>query len=197
MKTPVRELCGLEDLAARMERARIPIDANTMFTCFINGLPKSEFEQEIRDIGLMETYNRKEIVRLVRNRFETLKKRQDQNGPSNALIAHVRGNGRRGGRGGRGGGRGSGNSWKGKSDDGNDAAEEKASDKGPMCYNCRCRGHFARECTTKLCKRCNGRGHDEDRRPSSADVQVNMAVELVDSEDSDESVSESILAAAF
>ena len=46
---PVRALCGLEDLAARMD---------TMYTCFMNGLPKSEYEQEIGDIGLLKNYVR-------------------------------------------------------------------------------------------------------------------------------------------
>ena len=68
---PVRALCGLEDLAARMDN----VDSDTMYTCFMNGLLKSEYEQEIRDIGLMENYVREEIVRLVRNRCETLKQR--------------------------------------------------------------------------------------------------------------------------
>ena len=107
---PVRALCGLEDLAARMENATIPIDSDTVYTCFMNGLLKSEYEQEIRDIGLMENYVREEIVRLVPNRCETLKQRQGQNGTSDsyALLAQSRGNGRRGVRGGRGGGRGGG-----------------------------------------------------------------------------------------
>ena len=51
-----------------------------------------------------------------------------------------------------------------KSSDGNfDGVEDdKQPAKGPMCYNCRGRGHFTRDCTVKLFKRFNGKGHEED-----------------------------------
>lgn len=69
---PVEELGDVEDLAAKMELAGIGVDSNTMLVCYMNGLPKSEYEQEIRDIGLIKTFNRDEIIRLVRNRYEIL-----------------------------------------------------------------------------------------------------------------------------
>ena len=57
-------------------------------------------------------------------------------------------------RGGRGSGCGRSNSGNGKAksddDDGKDAAEDcKKPAKGPMCYNCHVRGHFAADCKTK------------------------------------------------
>ena len=62
---------------------------------------------------------------------------------------------------------------------GNDAAEDgKKPAKGPMCYNCHVRGHFAADCKTKVCKKCGGRGHDESKCPSPADMETALAVEL-------------------
>ena len=57
------------------------------------------------------------------------------------------------------------------------------------------RGHFARDCTVKLCKRCRGRGHEEDKCPSPAEMTSNLAVELPDS-DSDSTTS-SVAASGF
>ena len=101
-------------------------------------------------------------------------------------------------RGGRGGGRGGSynNRKVKKSSDGDDDAEgDKPSGKGPMCYNCHDRGHFARDCTVKLCKRCRGRGHEEDKCPSPADMKSYLVVELPDS-DSDSTTS-SVAASGF
>ena len=52
-----------------------------------------------------------------------------------------------------------------------------------MCYNCHVRGHFAADCKTKVCKRCGGRGHDESKCPSPADVETALAVELPGSDE--------------
>ena len=95
------------------------------------------------------------------------------------------GRGHRGGmRGRRGGGRGhNGNRKVKKSGDGNDGAEDdKQPAEGPMSYNCRGRGHFARDCTVKLCKRCHGKGHEENKCPSPADMKAHLTIELPNSD---------------
>ena len=51
-----------------------------------------------------------------------------------------------------------------------------------MCYNGRGRGDFARDCTVKLRKRCHGKGHDEDKCPSPADMKADLTIELPDSD---------------
>ena len=67
--------------------------------------------------------------------------------------------------------------------------------KGPMCYNCHVRGHFAADCKTKVCKKCGGRGHDGSKCPSSADMETALAVELPGSDE--ESTTSSVGAAGF
>ena len=64
-----------------------------------------------------------------------------------------------------------------------------------MCYNCHVRGHFAVDCKTKVCKKCGGRGHDESKYPSPADMETALAVELPDSDG--ESTTSSVCAAGF
>ena len=79
---------------------------------------------------------------------------------------------------------------------GNDAAEDgKKPAKGPMCYNCHVRGHFAADCKTKVCKKCGGRGHDESKCPSPAGMETALAVELPGSDE--ESTTSSVGAAGF
>ena len=101
---------------------------------------------------------------------------------------------------GRGGGRGRSNSGNGKAksgdDDGKNAAEDgKKPAKGPVYYNCHVRGHFAADCKTKVHKKCGGRGHDESKCPSPADMETALAVELPGSDE--ESTTSSVGAAGF
>ena len=64
-----------------------------------------------------------------------------------------------------------------------------------MCYNCHVRDHFAADRKTKVCKKCGGRGHDESKCPSPADMETTLAVELLGSDE--ESTTSSIGAAGF
>ena len=152
-----------------------------------------------------QVFDRKHIIRLVRAAHELLK---DNKKKSPSVLAFIS-DGRNGGggrghpgakRGGRGGGRGRSNSGNGKAksgdDDGKSAAEDgKKPAKGPMCYNCHVRGHFAADCKTKVCKKCGGRGHDESKCPSPADMETALAVELPGSDE--ESTTSSVGAAGF
>lgn len=80
-----------------MELAEIPMMLKHSVHLFHDGLSKSEYEKEIRDIGLMRDYNREDIVRLVRNRYATLQKTKKKSPDMHGLICNERGKGRRGG----------------------------------------------------------------------------------------------------
>ena len=148
-------------------------------------------------MGRKQVFEREEIINLVQAQYELLSKKKKNSPSVHALVSDRRGGdggrGCHGGkRGGQGGGRG--NSGKNgctkkdkKSGNGGDAAEaEKQPAKGPICFNCRGRGHFARDCTVKTCKRCHGIGHEESSCSSPADMQAVLAVELpVSDSDSD------------
>jgi len=193
-KDPVQGLCSLEDLAAKMDLAGIPIDANTVYTSFMNGLPPSEYEHEIRDIGLMKDYDREEIVRLVRNRYETLQTARDKKKKSvnmHGLVCQERGKGRRGG-GGRGkAGRGRGGRRSGRED----SSDGTAAGEGVTCWRCKGKGHYSDTCTVKLCERCGGRGHDSSNYPTPVE-HANLLREVNSCSDSD-STTESMIAAGF
>lgn len=99
-----------------------------------------------------------------------------------ALAADERsraGGGRSGGkRGVRGGGRGGNGNNKSENSGGENTAAGNGdgSSKGPVCWTCRGRGHFARDCTVEMCERCGGRGHDESKCPSAPDEKGSTAL---------------------
>ena len=191
---PVQALFELDALQEKMERAHIPIDTDTKYTHFLNGLPKSEFEQEQRDIGLMETYDREEIVRLVHNRYETLKRAREEDQANKTADAHALACVEQGrsrvqrphhgkSSGGRGGGRRSGRE---NGDDGKAAGGRRNMD-GVICWRCRAKGHYSDNCTIKLCDRCGGRGHDMSSCPTPVIGHAGLILGISE-EDSDEEV---------
>lgn len=70
-------MIGLEQLQAKLESVNMKIHPDTIYTCFVHGLPEVEYAQEIRDIGLMDGYDRDAIMRITRNRYEILQGRND------------------------------------------------------------------------------------------------------------------------
>lgn len=140
---PVAELLGIEDRAAVVYKGEVGVNANTTQTCFMNGLPKIEYAQEIWDIGLMETCDRDEIIRLVQNRHDILTQGKKKGSSGlNAFVAQERGNGRHGG-GGRGkSGRGRGGRQSGR-EGGNDSASAGKNMDSVTCWRCQAKGHYS------------------------------------------------------
>ena len=99
---PVEKFYEIEDLRVKLLNAGMTVDDDTLYSCFVSSLPSSEYALEIRDLNLKQVYDRKEILRLVRNQYETLRPTfGKQKGGDLALV----GNGN-GGKSGQGKGRG-------------------------------------------------------------------------------------------
>ena len=202
---PVQKLLEIEDHAGLMCDAGIKVDDQAVYGAYDAALPSPEYQPEIRELKRGQVFDREHIIRLVRAAHELLKDNKKKSPSALAFIDDGRnGGGGRGHpgakRGSRGGGCGRSNSGNGKAksgrDDGKDAAEDgKKPAKGPMCYNCPVKGHFAADCKTKICKKCGGRGHDESKCPSPADMETALAVELPGSDE--ESTTSSVGAAGF
>ena len=185
---PMQKFLEIEDHAELMRDAGIQVDVQSVYGIYVAALP-SEYELEIRELNRNQVMDRNEIINLVQAQYDLRGKKKKSSPAAHALV--VDGRGRPGGRGhpgGKRGGRGGGSGHNGnrkvkKSSDGNDGAEDdKQSATGSMCYNCRGRGHFARDCTVNLCKRCHGKGHEEDKCPSPADMKAHLTIELPNSD---------------
>ena len=167
---PVEKLYEMEDLRVKLINADMSVDDNTLYACFVSALPADEYSLEIRDLNLKQVYDRKEIINLVRSRYEALRLSFGKSKGSSNSLALVgnggRGNGAKGGRGHGGRGR----SGKGKEGGGNDGAKDSKT-----CFRCRATGHFSNKCTTKLCERCGGRGHESSKCASPADMDGSPA----------------------
>ena len=202
---PVQKLLEIEYHAELMRDAGIKVDDQAVYGAYVAALPSPEYQPEIRELKREQIFDREHIIRLVRAAHELLKGKKKKSPSALAFISDRRngggGRGHPGGkRGGRGGGRGHSNSGNGKAKSGDDDEKDAAKDgkkpaKGPMCYNCHVRGHFAADCKTKVCKKCGGRGHDESKCPSPADMETALAVELPGSDE--ESTTSSVGAAGF
>ena len=159
-----------------MRDAGIEVDAQTVLGIFVAALSHECYDFELRELSQKQVFDRDEIINLIEAQWNLLQKRRSKSSPAaHALIADGRGGaggrGHPGGkRGNRGGGRGNSNNRNVKnSHDGNDGAEDdKRPAKGPICCNCRGRGHFARDCTCLLYTSPSPRDLSTSRMPSSA-----------------------------
>ena len=132
----------------------------------------AEYSLEIRDLNLKQVYDRKEIINLVRSRYETLRSSFGKSKGSSKSLALV-------GKGGRGyGGKGGKAHGKGKGGNGNASSNGGAVKAGgPMrrCFRCKAAGHYSDSFTAKLCERCGGRGHESSECASPADTDESPA----------------------
>ena len=202
---PVQKLFEIQDHAELMRDAGIKVDDQAVYGAYVAALPMPEYQPEIRELKREQVFYREHIIGLVRAAHGLLKDIKKKLPSALAFINDGRnGGGGRGHpgakRGDRGGGRGRSNSGNGKAKSGDDDRKDAAEDgkkpaKGPMCYNCHVRGHFAVDCKTKACKKCGGRGHDESKCPSPADMETALAVELPGSDE--ESTTSNVDAAGF
>ena len=152
---PVEKFYEIEDLRVKLLNAGMTVDDDTLYSCFVSALPSAEYALEIRDLNLKQVYDRKEIINLVRNQYETLLPSFGKGKGSNSLALVSKGGRGHGGKGGQGGGRGK-------------AGRKKDSVK---CWRCRATGHYSDNCTIRLCGRCGGRGHDSSTCPSPASME--------------------------
>ena len=174
---PVEKFLEMEDLHVKLMNAGVGTDIATTYACFLNALPQDEYAQEIRDIGLMSTYSRKDILHLVRSRYDALQK-DKKSTDGVALVSDGRGSrSRKKGSGGRGGGK--------KQQGGSNKDSGKESDrKKEECWRCHMTNHYADKCTTLLCEKCHGRNHSSSQCPSKddnlEDAKHALMVRLVD-----------------
>ena len=172
---PVEKLFEMEDLHVKLNNAGMSVDSNTLYACFVSALPAAEYSLEIRELNLKQVYDRKEIINLVRSKYETLLPSfgtSKGSSKSHALVG--KGGGGFGGKGRKTHG-GRERSGKGKEGDGTASSKGGAGNaripKG-RCFRCKAAGHCSDNCTAKLCERCGGRGHESSKCASPADMDV-------------------------
>ena len=106
---PVEKLFEMEDLRVKLNNAGISVDSDTLYACFVSALPAAEYSLEIRDLNLKQVYDRKEIINLIRSRYETLRSSFGKSkGSSKSLALVGKGGGGFGGKGGKAHGKGKG-----------------------------------------------------------------------------------------
>ena len=86
---PVEKLFEMEDLRVKLNNAGISVDSDTLYACFVSALPAAEYSLEIRDLNLKQVYDRKEIINLIRSRYETLRSSFGKSKGSSKSLALV------------------------------------------------------------------------------------------------------------
>ena len=84
------------------------VESNTLIACFVSALPAAEYSLEIWDLNHKQVYYRKEIVNLVRSKYETLRPSFDASRSSKSLALVGKGESGYGGKGGKAHGKGKG-----------------------------------------------------------------------------------------
>ena len=156
----------MEDLHVKINNAGMSVDSDTLYACCVSALPAAEYSFEIRDLNLKQVYDWKEIINLVRSKYETPRPFFGKSKGSSKSLAIV-------GKGGSGFG-GKGGKAHGKDKRGNGNADSNGGAgkaKVPLrrCFRCKAAGHHSDSCTAKLCERCRGRGHERSKCASPAD----------------------------
>ena len=198
---PTEAMLAIEDIAADMRNSGLTVDEQHVLSVFVSALPE-EYDLEVREIHRKESFNRAEIMALLRSAYDVMQRRKKGSSHGHALVSDgARGGGSTRGRGrdrsgARGGGRSSRSGGRGGKGDrgtsttnekkpgdggksgGESAKSEKAAPKGPLCYKCRRRGHMSAECTVEICERCKGAGHSASVCPSPDVDEVLMTIRL-------------------
>ena len=155
---PVEMLYAMEDLREKLNIVGIRVDDNTLYTCVVFALPAAEYALEIRDLNLKQAHDRKDIINLVRSKYETLAK---STGSSDSL-ARVGKRGSNYGRKDRKAHGGSGKVWKRKGRQRHRQFKRRSRESEGFdgeVVPCRVAGHYSEGCTATLCTRCGGRGY--------------------------------------
>ena len=99
---PVEKLAKMEDLHVKLNNGGNSADSNTLYARFISALPAAEYSLEIRDLDLWQVYDGKEIINLVRSKYETLRPSFGKSkGSSKSLALVIKEGNVYGGKGGR------------------------------------------------------------------------------------------------
>ena len=96
-------------MRAKLNNAGMSVDSSTLYVCFVFALPAAEYSLEIRDLNVKQVYDRKEIINLVRGRYETFRSSfGESKGSSKSLALVSKGGCAYGGKGGKARGKGKG-----------------------------------------------------------------------------------------
>jgi len=101
---PVEALLEIEDIAAELSLSGVAVDQQHVYSLFVSALP-AEYNLEVRELSRKESFDRAEILALVRSGYELIKRQKKSSPQGHALVSD---DGRGGGSPhGRGQGRGS------------------------------------------------------------------------------------------
>ena len=182
----------IEDLAAEMRTAGLTVDDHMLCTIFIDAFP-AEYEVEARNLTSRDSIGRDDIIKAVRERHHrrsgNRKKGSSAGHAAHAMYAGGGGGGGRGksensgkgkggkqgkhGRGGRGIIEDGGGSAAAAGGDGSSAKIAEGSTPEVRCCRCGKKDHLKADCASKLCSRCQGRGHTADVCPMSTEKRCN------------------------